>query len=245
LSRSNISARLFHTGFAAALIVFISGCGDHAPPEPPAARVAVLSGNNQQIFDGSRFSEPLAVRVTGPGGGPAAGVEVQWSVAPGLGDFQSFPDEQPLTPAISVTDTSGAARIYFFPKVIGNAFVSALASSVSPRPAEFFVTDRPEFEIVIGPMFDCNPFNDTTRFSLNKSSDMNATVNATVSLAYYKGADGSCAARIKTTAVPQGAEPFDTGVLIAGATFVFKPRVAGIWEFTDLMNGGSGRLIVH
>ena len=94
-------------------------------------------------------------------------------------------------------------------------------------------------------MFDCTPFSDPSTFSLNRLADIVVEVNSSVSLSYYLGLDGSCSARVKTTFVPDGGEGFDTGILHSGEAFVFTPRVAGMWEFTDVINGGSGHLIVR
>jgi len=55
----------------------------------------------------------------------------------------------------------------------------------------------------------------------------------------------ACAARFKSTSVPPGGTPFDSGVIHAGDTFEFKPDAVGNWTFTDAINGGSGTLIVR
>jgi hypothetical protein len=220
-------------------------CDHSATSVAPGPRVALVSGNNQEVRDGSRFSEPMTVRVTRAGGLPAAAVEVSWRVELGSGEFHSFPEDQPVTVAVSVTDADGIARIYFFPTVLGQSVLTASAPTVTSSTATFLVNDRPRFEILFGPMFDCTPFTDPSRFSLDNSPDMQAVVNAPVSLGYYSGLDGTCTARVKTTSVPDGGESFDTGILHSGQTFVFTPHVAGTWEFTDLINGGTGLLIVR
>jgi hypothetical protein len=54
----------------------------------------------------------------------------------------------------------------------------------------------------------------------------------------------ACTARFKSTAVPAGGKPFDSGVIHAGDTFTFQPNVAGAWTFIDELNGGTGTLMV-
>lgn len=227
------------------LLAFAAACHDDAsaPSIPP--RIAVVSGNNQEVRDGSPLGNPLAVRVTGTGGRPVGGIQVVWEVTRGAGEFYSFPDDQHVTPAVSVTGDDGVARIDFFPAVIGQTEVSASAREVASAAATFYVNDRPKFEIVFGPFFDCTPFTDPSRFSLNNSNEMVSQVNVPTSLSYYHGLNNACTARVKTTSVPEGGEAFDTGILTPGEVFMFTPRVAGTWELTDVVNGGSGLLIVR
>ena len=169
-------ARRFGSGWlrfgAIAVAVSASACDHDMPPAPITSRVAVVSGNNQEVRDGSRLTDPLTIRVTREGGAAAAGVEVSWRVTEGAGEFHDFPDDQPLNPAVSTTDADGVARIYFFPTAIGQSVVTASADRVTSSRAAFIANDRPRFEIVFGPFFDCTPFTDPSKFSLNNSPDM-------------------------------------------------------------------------
>jgi hypothetical protein len=243
LVRSNTS---FFRAAVVVLILCITGCDRESFPELIAARITVFSGNNQDAPDGLRLGQPLAVRVTGVGGGPTPGVEVFWQVEQGSGQFRSYPDDQTLTPAKSVTDSNGVARVYFLPQVLGPSLISASAVELAPLSATFVATDKPNVEIVFGPIFDCTPFNDPSSFSLtNHSPVLTAPINAKVGLSYATWLAASCTARIRTRSVPEGGEPFDSGVLSPGQIFVFTPRVAGTWEFEDVINGGTGRLVVR
>jgi len=237
--------KLWRTALACAWLSFASACDRDSAIAPVPPLVAVVSGNNQEVHDGFRLSSPLAVRITGAGGSPASGIEVAWRVTFGSGEFHSFPNDQPVSAAVAITDADGVARIYFLPTVLGQSVITATAEAVTSAPATFIATDRPRFEISFGPIFDCTPFNDPSLFSLNNSATMVSQVNVPVSIGYYSWLDNSCTARVKTTAVPDGGEPFDTGILHPGETFLFTPRVAGSWEFTDVINGGTGLLIVR
>lgn len=237
--------RLWRAALACVWISSASACDRDTALAPIAPRVAVVSGNNQEVRDGARLSDPLAVRITGAGGSPASGIEVVWRVTLGSGEFRSFPDDQPVSAAVAVTDAEGVARMYFLPTVVGQSVITATPQAVTSSAATFFANDRPRFEISFGPLFDCTPFNDPSAFSLNNSATMVSQVNVPVSIGYYSGLANSCTARVKTTVVPDGGEPFDTGILHPGETFVFTPRVAGSWEFTDVINGGTGLLIVR
>ena len=241
-----IDTSFFRAAVVAVLIPCITGCDHDASPEPIAPRITVFSGNNQDAPDGLRLDQPLAVRVTGVGGRPSPGVDVLWQVEHGSGEFRSYPDDQTLTSAKSVTDTNGVARVYFLPQVLGPSVVSASVSGLVPSPARFVATDKPNVEIVFGPFFDCTPFSDTSSFSLASHSPvLIAPVNAKVGIGYATWLASSCTARIRTRSVPEGGEPFDSDVLYPGQVFVFTPRVAGTWEFEDVINGGTGRLIVR
>ena len=236
----------FRTAVVAVLILCITGCDREAFPEPIAARITVFSGNNQGAADGLRLGQPLAVRLTGVGGAPAPGLAVFWEVEQGSGQSRSYPDDQTLIPAKSVTDSNGVARVYFLPQVLGPSLISASAVELAPLSATFVATDKPNVEIVFGPVFDCTPFNDPSNFLLaNHSPVLTAPVNAKVGLSYATWLASSCTARLRTRSVPEGGEPFDSELLSPGQVFVFTPRVAGTWEFEDVINGGTGRLIVR
>jgi hypothetical protein len=235
----------FRAVAVAALIPCLNGCRDAAAPSPVPPGIGVLSGNNQEAPDGSRVTAPLAARVTRAGGSPAAGVEVVWQVSRGRGVFRSYPDDLPLATSTSVTDTAGVARIFFEPKDLLQSTITATAVGIAPTPASFVATGKPNVEIDFSPLFDCTPFSDPSVFSSNRSSDLSAPLDAKVGLTYFKGLSLSCTARVKTTMIPVGAEAFDTGILTPGQTFIFVPKVAGVWEFTDVINGGNGRLVVH
>jgi len=228
-----------------ALAAIAPAC-DHDAVAPAAGpRIAVVSGNYQETREGSRLSDPLSVRVTGVGGAAQSGVEVVWQVIEGSGELRTFPDNQPMASQVSLTDADGVARIYFFPTVLGQSVVTASAGTVTSAPAKFFANQRPRFEIAFGPVFDCTPFSDPSMFSLNRSPDMASDVNASVSVSYSPGLSGSCTARVKVTFVADGHEVFDSGILHPGEAFVFTPRAIGTWQLTDVVNGGSGLLIVR
>ena len=236
---------LLRAGLTGAVALSAVACNHDTTEAPVAAHIAIVSGNGQEVRDGSRLSDPLTVRIVGAGGHGVSGVEVVWRVTQGSGVFHSFPDDRPVSSAVSVSDADGVARVYFVPTAIGQSVVTAAAEAVTSSSATFIANDRPRFEILFGPLFDCTPFSDPSRFSLNNSPDMVAEINVTISVGYYRGLAAGCTARVKTTSVPAGGEAFDSGILHPGETFAFTPRAAGTWEFTDVINGGSGLLIVR
>jgi hypothetical protein len=74
---------------------------------------------------------------------------------------------------------------------------------------------------------------------------LSAVVGTRVGIHYADYLLPVCTARFKSTSVPAGGTPFDSGVIHAGDTFEFKPDAVGNWNFTDVINGGSGTLIVR
>lgn len=231
-------------GIACAFGLSTIACNHDAAEEPAPARIVIVSGNNQEVRDGARL-EPMTVRVTRAGGAPSPNVEVHWTVAGGFGEFHSVPDDKIVAPAVSLTNGDGVASIYFLPSIIGGVMVTAAAEEVTHSSVNLFARNRPRFELVFGPTFDCTPFNDPSQFSLNRSAEMISEVNVPIVMSYASYLDPSCTARVKTTVVPDGGQPFDSGIVRPGDPFLFTPRVAGTWVLTDVINGGGGKLIVR
>jgi hypothetical protein len=207
-----------------------------SPPPPPAppAMLAIVSGNNQQGTHNLPLAERFVVRVTNPAAQGVAGVEVSWAVTSGAGAWIPWQPAQGVT----ITDAEGMTGVGFQPTVPGpsTSTVSASAAGLQGSPVTFTaVSDG--YRIRFGPSFDyCAPA-DPPWFN---PPEITMPVGATVEWV------GSCEARIVSQSVPPGGEPFDSGVLSAGMSFAFVPRVAGEWTYVDGINGGTGgKLIVR
>lgn len=48
--------------------------------------------------------------------------------------------------------------------------------------------------------------------------------------------------RLLSVQVPDGGESFASDTLYAESQFRFTPNVQGTWVFTDIINGGEGRM---
>jgi hypothetical protein len=103
------------------------------------------------------------------------------------------------------------------------------------------------FIITAGPVFDCTGGSDSTRYWLGtavRDTVLVASVDERVGIRYAPYLPTVCAAQFKSTAVPAGGTPFDSGIIHAGDTFVFTPNAVGRWTLVDAFNGGTGTLTV-
>jgi hypothetical protein len=237
------------------LLFLLVGCHDAtrvASPIPP--RLSIYGGNNQVAFDTiSRLHVPFSVRVVDADGRPVPAIRVQWRVIAGSGELTAYPGGERLTDNITATGSDGVAAVSFRSRSLGNGIVSA--SVTGAASVEFhIVTDPtlapPDVIITGGPFFDCTGGTDPTRYWVSSGSGirdtvLSAVVGDRVGIRYADYLLPVCTARFKSTSVPAGGTPFDSGVIHAGDMFEFKPDAVGNWTFTDAINGGSGTLIVR
>ena len=90
-----------------ALLVTLAACGGEGSTDPskPAAMVAV-SPDSQSTAAGVKMAAPLVVKVTGGGGSPLAGQQVQWGIGAGGGT---------LSDSVSTTNDAGEAQTTYTP----------------------------------------------------------------------------------------------------------------------------------
>ncbi len=234
------------------LLLIVAACRDlinDTPVESVRSSLSIYGGNNQVGFDTlSKLGSPLAVRVTSDNAG-IAGARVQWRVVAGDGEFTSFPTGSPLTDNATTTDANGIAAVYFRPRALGTNTVSASVSGVTPVVFNSTMDPKlrpPDVLINAGPLFDCTGGLDPTRYWLATISDtlLSASVGQRVGIRYASYLSPVCTVQFKSTAVPAGGTPFDSGIIHAGDRFDFTPNVAGKWTFVDAINGGTGTLTV-
>jgi hypothetical protein len=233
------------------VLLLVSACRDATKStQPVQSSLIIYGGNNQLGFDTvSTLAAPLAVRLTS-GDRAAVGVRVQWQVVGGAGEFTSFPDGLPIAGNATNTGPDGVTAVFFRPRSLGTNTITA--SVTGATPAEFHTVTNPvllppDVLINAGPLFDCTGGLDPTKYWLGsdtRDTVLSARVGQRVGVRYAPYLLPVCTARFKTTAVPLGGTPFDSGIIHAGDTFEFKPDVAGAWTFVDPINGGSGTLTV-
>jgi hypothetical protein len=97
--------------------------------------------------------------------------------------------------------------------------------------------------IRFGPLFDCP---EPSLFVVgNKPADNRiVSVGDKVEWKYMEWVDPSCTARIRSSSAPAGAPTFDSGIMSPGNRFRFVFELPGTWEYTDVLNGGTGRITV-
>ena len=238
----------------ALLLFLLAGCHDATRPTSPTQSLLVMhGGNNQFAFDTiTRLRLPFSVRAVDSDGRPLAAIRVQWRVVAGSGELTAYPGGERLTDGTTATGIDGVAAVSFRSKSLGSGIVSA--SITGAAPVEFHtVTDPtlapPDVIITGGPLFDCTGGLDPTRYWIGSGTTrdtvLSAVVGDRVGIRYADYLLPVCTARFKSTSVPVGGTPFDSGVIHAGETFQFRPDAVGNWTFTDAINGGSGTLIVR
>ena len=235
------------------LLFLLGGCHDATRMASPIQPLLLIhGGNNQVAFDtNTLFRLPFAVRAVDSDGRPLTGIRVQWTVTAGSGELTAYPGGEPLTGNTTATGIDGVAAVLFRSKSLGNGIVSA--SVAGAKSVEFYtVTDPalrpPDVIITGGPFFDCTGGADPTRYwtgsGTSRDTILSAVVGDRVGIRYADYLLPVCTARFKSTSVPAGGTPFDSGVIHAGDMFEFKPDAVGNWTFTDAINGGSATLIV-
>jgi hypothetical protein len=231
------------------MLLLVAACRD-ATNEPVRSSLSIYGGNNQLGFDTlSNLGSPLAVLVT-EDNRAIAGVRVQWKVVVGDGELTIFPTGSPLADDATTTDVNGIASVYFRPRSLGTNTVTASVSGATP--VEFHAITNPTLRppdvlITAGPVFDCTGGLDPTKYWLGSNARdtlLSASVGQRVGIRYAPYLLPACTAQFKSSAVPVGGTPFDSGIIHPGDTFEFKPNAAGKWTFVDAINGGAGTLTV-
>ena len=231
------------------LLFLLAACHDATRPD---RRLLIYGGNNQVAFDTvTRLRLPFSVRAVDGDGRPLAAIRVDWRIVAGSGEFTAYPDSERLPDNTTATGSDGVATVSFRSRSLGSAIISA--SMVGAAPVEFHsVTDPalvpPDVIITGGPSFDCTGGADPTKYWIDsgiRDTILSAVVGQRVAFRYADYLSASCTARFKSTEVPAGGTPFDSGVIHPGDRFEFKPDAVGNWNFTDVINGGSGTLIVR
>jgi len=235
------------------LLFLLVGCHDATRiGSPIQPRLSIYGGNNQVAFDTiARLRVPLAVRAVDADGRPLPAIRIQWRVIAGSGELTAYPFGERLIDNTTTTGSDGVAAVSFRSRSLGSGIVSA--SVTGAAPVEFHTVTDPALEppaviITGGPFFDCTGGADPTRYWVGTpavDTVLSAVVGTRVGIRYADYLSYACTARFKSTSVPAGGTPFDSGVIHAGDTFEFKPDVVGNWTFTDVINGGSGTLIVR
>lgn len=228
----------------------LAACGAESPLDPEAlvSRIMIHSGDDQVGPAGSKLPLPLAVQVTDSGDRGVPDVRIHWQLTSGTGELRSWPEDLPLTQPFTVSDRYGVARVLFRPTEPGTSTVAAWVAGLEGSPAIFAINAILPADVVIrfGAIFDCygSPSTmDPSRFlGPDGSSDVTVEVGATVDWIYGEWMGPGCRAQVVSTSVPAGGEPIDSGIIRPGQHFRFVPDVAGTWEFTDAINGGSGTL---
>lgn len=216
-----------------------------AEPEPIASQITVFEGDNQIAAAGSWI--PLSVRVTDSGNRGVPNVTVYWQVTSGVGELASSLQPEPFIQSFTVTNADGVARVFVQLTVLGTSAVTASVAGLQGPPVTFTTTVTKPVDVVIhfGPMFDCEP-NDPSRFTVGDTAASVVTVplGSKVEWVYTEWVHPSCQARITSSSVPRGGEPFDSGIMSPGQRFQFVPGVPGTWTYRDALNGGGGTLTV-
>jgi hypothetical protein len=115
-----------------ASILVLAACGGGEQIVAPVpSNLTIASGNSQRGTPSTALPAPLEVSVTGPGGEPIAGVNVNWVVTVGAGT---------LSATNTITDADGRASVnWTLGSKVGSQYVEAIVVTVA-SPALFSAT---------------------------------------------------------------------------------------------------------
>lgn len=204
--------------------------------------LTIESGNHQHGLVLDWIQEPLVVRVSDGDGLPVPHVAVLWkSMNEGsLSDEGCAGAPYPHTAVLrtgsdGLTVQPGGRGMRFQPQTMGTARVLAALPAApvaaAPQPdlqAALFTVDVDGILIVLGPDWFGTPRFFPESWTLSIGGTM-AWVNRFEN------------ARIRSTSVPPGGMPFDSGDLEMHARFAFVPEVTGTWEYIDEVSQLRGR----
>jgi hypothetical protein len=214
------------------------GTPNPPPTEVPPPSLKALSSQFLSGASGEYLSDPLVVQVR-RSETPMSGVNVAWIVEGGQGQFAKVPGAF-LSPATTLTDSEGIARIYFRPMSEGALTVTAIIGW--PNATTSFAVsvshDRSVIVVNFGPVFDCYGTpnnNDPSIFNGPKDSVPVGILLEFVYAPYLP----ACSADVVSVSVPSGGTPFDSGIIPGGGQSTILLDVAGDWTFVDRLNGGG------
>lgn len=208
-----------------------------APVSPTAVKLEIVSPSVVDGFLNEYLSTQLAVRVIDSLGHGVPLTAVKWTA------FGTWPTDYKATTS---TDSAGIALLPFQPLRLGTIQVIARIWAPPSDSVVFTITVHPgDSPVVIrfSSMFDCLGY--PTLFDATLFDDPGPIPVETTVEWIYQDTLSYCTARLVSTTVPPGGQPFDSGILGPGQHFNFIPRVAGDWEYKDAINGGHGVLRVR
>jgi hypothetical protein len=220
--------------------------GPLSPVTPQS--MTILQGNDRTFTLGITGPEPFTVAVRGAARRPATGASVIWRVIYGAGEFRIHPDSQPVSEITTTVSAAGVTSAFFLPSAVGRIHVSATVPGMPTVAVIFEVRAMEHVDAMfrMGHMFDCgDPEMDPTQFtSSGGGADVIVSLGAKVAFEYDSSNYEGCQARVVSTSMPEGAEPFDGGVLLPGQRATFIASVTGTWVFTDAHDGGRATVTV-
>jgi Bacterial Ig-like domain (group 1) len=205
------------------------------PPAPPAPRPVAITNAGRGWRQGT-LDEPLeglAVRVVDSAGHGVANVSVEWVVDSGAGTIQYGEQTR--------TDSAGTSGVGFRPVSAGKSRILAKVDGLQGSPVRFraYVDGANLVFIPFGAETDCTEATPSTFMLISP-----VHAGARVEFDFLDGSGEACRGRVRSLAVPPGADPFDSGVLTQGQSFSVTFGAVGDWEFEDAINGGTGKVAV-
>ena len=223
------------------VLATLTAC-DRAPTALTPTRITVLEGNNTIATAGSWIT--MSARVTDNSDHGVPNVPVHWQVSSGAGEF-SVDRSAPTSQLSTVTRADGITSVLVRLTAVGTSVVTASIGGPQGAPVNFTTTVIQPADVVIrfGPLFDCP---EPSMYTVAGKSVTNVVVSvgAKVEWVYGDWVHHTCTARITSSSVPAGGQPFDSGIMHPGGFFQFVFNAPGTWHFTDALNGGTGTVTV-
>jgi hypothetical protein len=211
----------------------------------PAATLTIAGGNLPEARVGEPLARRMWVKITDGQGEAVPNVSVQWTSDGGPGMLhEGCPWTYNWNGTIATTRTlpdgalmdgeggAGFAWVRFRPLALGSGTVLASVRGLTSSAA-IFTVETTTLLIRLGPDFG---------LGIRFIPGMPGPVPVGTPVEFR---NDLLTARIQSTLVPPGGEPFDSGQLGPGARFSFVPGVAGLWRFVDETSGALGGLMVQ
>jgi hypothetical protein len=205
---------------------------------PPAGRLSIVSGNEQQAKAGEPLREPFVVRVIDDDGRGLGDVVVSYSLTSGDGVFARVCDPAaPVREASTRTNADGLAQMTFQPTSVGASTVTARV--VGARDVSVAFTTNAvglviEFWFGIWEVGFAGPC-----LAPHVTVPLWTVVEWT---APPEDERYPLTYTVTSTSTPPGGAAFDSGMLRPKERYRFVPGVAGTWEYHDRITGLAGRL---
>ena len=185
----------------------------------------------------------MVVQAFDAGGRPVPGATVRWtSAVSGVGQVCAKRGEECRDgPLDLASDGEGLSQAWYRPLTFPGQTVTASLVGVT-HPVVPFIVEVQGYLVQLD-RGGCGP-GDPASFRVPDGTTDALTTSLGATIVWELRSSGTCGARIKSTSVPRGGTPFESGDLSTGERFRWHPDAYGEWVYQDLVSGVVGRVIL-